>query len=474
LIVGAQKNKIPFLRAYEALPREFRCKDANKRRQLFLSDANFVSFKKMFQPQRIKYDKKQFYICCNLLVRDMQLPEKIVPFNEKLMCVKYIRDLNIPLAIYSIVQVLLQKYKKYQTMMQNDDKMDAKWKELSEYESAFVDCSSKKKFDFPMKLLFDTGICGERESVSPVDCMALIVIGIACIYRLDKTLQHKENENPTLNATADRKMPALKHWFDLSLKYKFVDSKRMNEIPKMFGFDTADRQKKGGLCNDNIVWIIHLTKQFVERHYGVKSNATLIKKFIDRKNKKVNKKYTNLNKEYREQTNRSLNEYTAMNSFSCGSIGKGNADKFSYHGYKQKDDGKYSSLYTELLLLCSSRIGIKMESLQQRLEQIMRKILIVFEYDDAMQNGDIGNAKMPSDISLNRLKKKKCTDCGIQHVIDRIVECCNDADDCAAVLCKKCLLKAMDNDTECVDDLFIRNRLGLLKYAKWKCPKCES
>ena len=140
ILLGAQKNVIPYLRAYESLPKEFRIKDSRERRKVFMTDANFVSFKKMFMRNEMKYDRKSFYIICNLLVRDMGLQDKIVPFNSKLMVIKYCRDLNVPLAIYSVIEVFMEKYKRFPHIFgRNNAELNAKWKELSEYGSIFVD-----------------------------------------------------------------------------------------------------------------------------------------------------------------------------------------------------------------------------------------------------------------------------------------------------------------------------------------------
>merc|ERR1712228_35615 len=212
--------------------------------------------------------------------------------------------------------------------------------------------------------------CGDENGIdynhlSPVAIMTLIVVGILSIYRFDKCINHKLNENPVLNRVdcdskngiKFKKMPPLKDWFDTSLKYKFIHSDQMNDVSKMFGFDTMNQRKRGGLQSDNISWIMQLTQDFIERHYGIKSNATLIKKFIDRKNKLIAKKYKNLNKEYREQYIRNLNEYKSFNSFSIidkkykididGGDDDGNddeckRDKFEYYGYDAKDGGDYS------------------------------------------------------------------------------------------------------------------------------------
>eukprot|EP01084_Bolivina_argentea_P022612 42031_1 len=134
IICGAQKCIIPYLRAFESLPQQFRIKNSKQRRDFYVTDANYVSFKKFFQRNEMKYDMKRFYYISNLLIRDMGLSDKIVPFNSKLMVIKYLRDLNIPLALYSIIEIFMDKYKAFPDIFCKENKqINKKWKELNEY-----------------------------------------------------------------------------------------------------------------------------------------------------------------------------------------------------------------------------------------------------------------------------------------------------------------------------------------------------
>eukprot|EP01083_Nonionella_stella_P129470 392861_1 len=140
VIRGAQKGIIPYLRAFESLPSAFRIKDSKQRRRLYGSDDNYLSFRKFFIRHEMKYEIARFYHIYHLLIGDLGLIDKIIPFNSKLMVIKYLRDLRIPLALYSIVEVFIDKYKRFPKIFgaRNTD-MKNEWKELAEYKSIFVD-----------------------------------------------------------------------------------------------------------------------------------------------------------------------------------------------------------------------------------------------------------------------------------------------------------------------------------------------
>eukprot|EP01083_Nonionella_stella_P129469 392860_1 len=499
VIRGAQKGIIPYLRAFESLPSAFRIKDSKQRRRLYGSDDNYLSFRKFFIRHEMKYEIARFYHIYHLLIGDLGLIDKIIPFNSKLMVIKYLRDLRIPLALYSIVEVFIDKYKRFPKIFgaRNTD-MKNEWKELAEYKSIFVDYSKRKKSDLNMKMIFTNGIDDDRDAVmddedcdtkykhlTPVTIMTLIVIAIASVYRLDKTIKHKLNEHPLLNnaRSAFKTLPALSQWFDVKLKYKYMDCKVLCDVPKMFGYDTLKTRKEGGLQHENTEWIFGLTKQFILRHYGVRSHCTVAHKFIERKAKKITKKYTNLHKEYKEKSKAELNGYKAFNSLSiCGNDEEESKDKcdtcppFEYHGYDAQQT-HYSLLYSEVMLLCSARVGIKLKDLHQRLQQTISKLMVVFEYEEVKKTSENDVAFV--SIPVNRLVTKTCTHCDRRYRINELVQCyCNESCDanvaCDTRICKVCLLKLVHDDAQIVKQLLMKQRCGILKAHHWKCFMCQA
>eukprot|EP01083_Nonionella_stella_P288000 980299_1 len=499
VIRGAQKGIIPYLRAFEALPSAFRIEESKQRRELYGTDDNYLAFRRFFIRHEMKYEIARFYHIYHLLIGDLGLIDKIIPFNSKLMVIKYLRDLRIPLALYSIVEVFIDKYKRFPKIFgaRNTD-MKNQWKELAEYKSIFVDYSKRKKSDLNMKMIFTNGIDDDRDAVmddedcdtkyrhlTPVTIMTLIVIAIASVYRLDKTTKHKLNEHPLLNnaRSAFKTLPALSQWFDVNLKYKYMDCKVLCDVPKMFGYDTLKTRKEGGLQHENTEWIFGLTKQFILRHYGVRSHCTVAHKFIERKAKKITKKYTNLHKEYKEKSKAELNEYKAFNSLSiCGNDEEESKDKcdtcppFEYHGYDAQQT-HYSLLYSEVMLLCSARVGIKLKDLHQRVQQTLSKLMVVFEYEEVKKTSENDVAFV--SIPVNRLVTKTCTHCDRRYRINELVQCyCNESCDanvaCDTRICKVCLLKLVHDDAQIVKQLLMKQRCGILKAHHWKCFMCQA
>ena len=264
LLRMAQKDALPYLRAFEALPKRFRVRGAKERRRLFATDANALQFERFFQRNEMRFEAKYFYLAQNLLARELGVLDKVVPLNSKLMALRYCRDLKVPLALHAVARVLMDKLRAHRAEAEAEAAVDVdvepELQELSEFESPFVAFASstaqRKRYEFEVKLLFTNGLDGQVPALDMVSVAALLVIAVLCVYRLDKALRHPLNERPPMNSRSNKRrrlkrVPPLWRWFAATslLKHRFADA----DSARLFGVD-ADR-----------AWRVKLTRDFIER-----------------------------------------------------------------------------------------------------------------------------------------------------------------------------------------------------------------
>lgn len=359
-----------------------------------------------------------FYVLSNLLINDLDLMPKIAPLDPKLMAMRYLRDCNIPSTIYPVTALILEKYQSFPQCLRPDaaSVIDGEWRELAEFKSESVGCTLRFADSFPMKLIFDGESQSDLQWLDTLSIMALIVIAIQTVYRLELPLRHSSNERPDLKV-GDGAFPSLSSWFGTAVdsKWKYLEN-------EMCG--------AGDLWKNNKSWTLKMIKDFIVRHYGLRPQFAAIQQFMESKSKAISD----------EMQNRNNNVI---------------------HG----------PLYEELMDLCASRIGVEVQDLQQRVDTVMIRLLVVFEYNTlTAKNRDL-SPMMP--LIVGRAPTLKCTHCRKKMGIHLVLQCHNKKNKkCQSTFCMKCLSSILRDENR-VKLLMWRHQSGILRAIRWKCFDCQ-
>ena len=429
ILCGAQKGAIPYLAAFESLPPSFRVNAADPaaRRSAFGTDSNYVSFKELFGRNEMASDWTHFYVLSNLLVVDLDLMPLIVPAEPQLMAMRSLRDCHVPPALYPVTRVILQKYQRFSQCLRLDDgdEVESEWRESAEFDAESVGTTLRFADSFPLKLVFDGESQSQRHCLDSVTIAAIIVVAIQSVYRLDRPLCHRLNERPHSKCKHSA-FPPLSSWFGAAAdsKWEYLEKERTADLAAMFG--------AGGLFDDDRSWTLKMTKDFVVRHYRLRPQFAAIHKFVDSESTSI--------LDRNQSRNRSRN---------------------AVHG----------PLYDELMELSSSRIGVKVADLEQRVDAVMMRLLVVFEYDELRANNVALTPMMP--LIIGRAPKLKCNRCSKRFGIHLVLQCRNgQSAKCQRRICRQCLLRIYDDEHR-VKLLIMRHQAGILRETGWKCPQCQ-
>lgn len=417
ILCGAQKGIIPYLRAFEALPPSFRINAADPvlRRRVFRTDSNYVAFKRFFSRNEMVFDWTSFYVLSNLLINDLDLMPKIAPLDPKLMAMRYLRDCNIPSTLYPVTMLILQKYQSFPQCLRLDDdsEIDGEWRELAEFKAESVGCTQRFAGSFPMKLIFDGESQSDLRWLDTLSIMSLVVIAIQTVYRLDRPLRHSSNERP------NGLFPSLSSWFETAVdsKWKYLENGMNGD---------------GDLWNDHKSWTLKMTKDFIVRHYGLRPQFAAIHQFLESKSKSLLDQNRNCNR---------------------------------------SENVVHGPLYEELMELCASRIGVKVEDLKQRVDTVTVQLIVVFEYEALIADNEAVSPMTP--LIVGRAPRVNCNRCRRRFGIHLVLQCHNEQNtECEFKICHQCL-SSIYADQNRVKLLMWRHQAGILRAKHWKCLKCQ-